>query len=67
MCLHWGVVGGDLPPHTKNYTHDNGEVIYSILELRNLCFNNGGNYTITASNEYGHSEKYAPLHISAGS
>ena len=53
LCLHWEVVGGDLPPHTKNYTQCNGEVLYSTLALRNLCFNNGGNYTITAENEYG--------------
>ena len=67
LCLHWGVVGGDLPPHTKNYTQCNGEILYSTLALRNLCFNNGGNYTITAENEYGPSEKCAPLHINAGS
>ena len=64
LSLSWGVEGGDLPPHAKNYT--NSDRRYSILELRDLCYSDSGNYTITATNEYGTSEGYALLQISKG-
>ena len=66
VSLNWGVVGGNLPPNTKNYTYSDGEAVYSILELRSLCFNYSGNYTITATNEYGPTKERAPLHIGKG-
>ena len=65
--LNWGVQGGDLPPHTKNYTYSDGEAVYSTLELRSLCYSDSGNYTITVTNEYGTSVGVAPLNISKGS
>ena len=62
LSLNWGVMDGGLPPHAKNYTHNDHR--YSILELRSLCYNNHGNYTITATNEYGRGVGSTLLHIS---
>ena len=39
VSLNWEVMDGDLPPHTKNYTNSDGVAVYSILELRSLCYN----------------------------
>ena len=66
VSLNWGVVGGDLPPNTKNYTYSDGVAVYSTLELRSLCYNDPCNYTITAANEYGPTEERASLHIGKG-
>ena len=63
VSLKWGVVGGDLPPHTKNYTHKDGATLFSTLELRSLCFSYSGNYTIIVRNEDGTSRGFAPLQI----
>ena len=64
VFLNWGVVGGDLPPNTKNYTYSDNR--FTILELRSLCYSDSGSYTITAANEYGPSVGYAPIQISKG-
>ena len=66
VSLKWEAVGADLPPNTKNYTYSDGVAVYSILELRSLCYSDSGNYTITATNEYGTSVGSAPLQISKG-
>ena len=66
VSLNWGVVGGDLPPDTKNYTYSDGVAVYSTLELRNVCYYDSGNYTITATNEYGTAVGSAPLQIGKG-
>ena len=62
LSLNWGVVGGDLPSHAKNYTHNDRR--YNILELGSLCYYDSGNYTITATNEYGRGVGSTLLHIS---
>ena len=67
VSLNWGVKDGDLPPHTKNYTYSDGAAIYSTLEMKSLCYSDSGNYTITATNEYGTSVGVAPLNITKGS
>ena len=64
LSLSWGVEGGDLPLHAKNYT--NSDRRYSILELRDLCYSDSGNYTITATNEYGTAQESTSLQISNG-
>ena len=63
LSLKWEVLGGNLPPNTKNYTHNDGTALYSTLELRSLCYSYSGNYTIIASNEDGTSREFVPLQI----
>ena len=67
VSLNWGVMDGDLPPQTNNYTYSDGEAVYSTLEMKSLCYSDSGNYTITVTNEYGTSVGVAPLNISKGS
>ena len=66
LSLNWEVVGGDLPPNSKNYTYSDGVAVYSTLELRSLCYSDSGKYTITATNEYGTTKESAPLQIGKG-
>ena len=63
LSLMWGVLDGNLPPHTKKYTHNDGTALYSTLELINVWHSYSGNYTIIASNEVGTSRGFAPLLI----
>ena len=62
LSLNWGVMDGYLPPHAKNYTHNDHR--YSILELRSLCYYDSGNYTITVTNVFGRRVGSTSLNIS---
>ena len=64
--LSWEVIGGDLPPNCKNYTYYKDGVVYSVLSLYDLRFNDRGSYKITVQSENGESSAVAHITVEEG-
>lgn len=66
--FNWGVIGRDLPSKAEVADHHDSVtgVVYSILSVHNLSPSDTGNYTITATNEYGTSVAFAPVQVLTG-
>ena len=64
--LSWEVIGGDLPASAKNFTYYRDGVVYSVLSLYDLRFNDRGSYKITVQSENGESSAVAYITVEEG-
>ena len=64
--LSWEVEGGVLPASAKNYTYYRDGVVYSVLSLYDLRFNDRGSYRITVQSGNGESSAVADIVVKEG-